>query len=68
MIVIGVLLALFGLAMISDNAGAGLVGLAIGAGLVYLGWKRKTRLLIEQMGGEKYYAVRGKDKALQDFI
>jgi hypothetical protein len=68
MIVIGVLLALFGLAMIGDNAGAGLVGLAIGAGLVYLGWKGKTHLLIKQMGGEKYYAVRGKDKALQDFI
>jgi hypothetical protein len=66
--VIGAFLALLGLLMIGSNAVAGLVCLAIGAVLFYLGLKGKTRLLIKHMGGDKYYAVTGKDKALQDFI
>ncbi|MDI6803847.1 MAG: hypothetical protein QME58_08375 [Bacteroidota bacterium] len=68
MIIIGAIIAFIGLAMLGSNAGAGLVALLIGAALAYFGWKGKTRLLINQMGGEKFYAVRGKDKALQDFI
>jgi|SRR5882724_4033096 len=41
---------------------------AIAGGVAYLGWKGKTRLLIKQMGGEKYYVVRGKDSRLIDFM
>jgi hypothetical protein len=68
MIIVGAIVALGGLAALEDNVLGGLVGLLIGLGLVYLGWKGKTRLLISQMGGEKYYAVRGKDQKLIDFM
>ncbi len=68
MLIIGVILALIGLGMLGQNVGGGLVSLAIGGGLAYLGWKGKTQLLINQMGGEKHYAVRGKDQKLIDFM
>lgn len=56
------------LGLLAQNVVAGLIGLAIGGGLGYLGWKGKTLLLISQMGGEKYYAVRGKDSKLTEFM
>ena len=68
MLIIGVIIVLIGLAMLGDNVGAGIVALAIGGGLGYLGWKGKTQLLINQMGGEKYYKVRGKDQKLIEFM
>ncbi len=68
LLIVGGILALIGLGTLSQNAGGGLVGLAIGGGLGYLGWRGKTRLLISQMGGQKYYAVRGKDSKLTEFM
>ncbi len=65
----GAILALIGLAVIGSSAVAGLVGVAAGAGLIYLGWLGKTNLLIGQMGGNKHYPVRGRaEQAMKDFI
>jgi hypothetical protein len=68
MLIVGAIIALIGLGMLGNNVGAGIVVLAIGGGLGYLGWKGKTALLINQMGGEKYYKVRGKDPKLIEFM
>jgi len=46
----------------------GIILIAIGAYLAYLGAKGKTQLLISQIGGEKYYRVKGKDKKLIEFM
>lgn len=68
MVIIGGIIALIGLSGLGNNVLGGLIGLAIGGGLGYLGWKGKTRLLIGQMGGEKSYAVRGKSQKLMEFM
>lgn len=68
MVLLGGLLALAGLGMLSDGSFGGVVALAIGGGLVYLWWKGKTKLHISQMGGQKYYAVRGRDPKLTEFM
>jgi hypothetical protein len=68
MLIVGVIIALIGLGTLGNSVGGGIVALAIGGGLGYLGWKGKTRMLINQMGGEKYYAVRGKDQKLIEFM
>ncbi len=65
MLIVG---ALIGLASLGDNVLGGLIGLAIGGGLCYLGWKGKTHLVISHMGGEKHYPVRGKSQALIEFM
>lgn len=61
-------IALIGLVLFTQNGVVGLIGLSIGGGLGYLGWKGKTLLLISQMGGGKYYAVGGKDSKLTEFM
>ncbi len=68
MLIVGGIIALIGLGTLDNNVLGGLICLAIGGGLCYLGWKGKTRLLISQMGGEKYYPVRGKSQALIEFM
>jgi hypothetical protein len=68
MVVIGALIALAGLAASGKNAGAAVIGLAIGGALVYFGWKGKTQLDIGQMGGHKHYGVRGRDPKLNEFM
>lgn len=69
-LIIGVIIALVGLMLLGDRDSVvvGIVALAIGGGLSYLGWKGKTRLLIKQIGGDKYYEVRGKDQKLIEFV
>jgi hypothetical protein len=68
MLILGPFIAMSGLAMLGVTVGGGIVALVIGGGLGYLGWKGKTRMLINQMGGEKCYAVRGKDPKLIEFM
>ena len=68
MLIVGVIIALIGLVMLGDNVAAGIIAMAVGGGLGYLGWKGKTQLLINQMGGMKYYKVMGKDQKLIDFM
>ena len=71
-LIVGGFLALLGLNGLGEGSAGGLVGglisLAIGGGLGYLGWKGKTRLLISQIGGQKYYVVRGEDPKLTEFM
>ena len=68
MIVCGVLLALIGLASFVKVPALGVLSLALGGLLVYLGWKGKTHLFISSIGGNKLYAVRGQDPALREFM
>lgn len=67
-LILGALLLLPGLGLLTDAPLAALVSLASGAGLIYLGWKGKTRLLISQMGGAKHYVVRGRSPKLTEFL
>lgn len=68
MLIVGIILAIIALSQLGQNAVGGLFFLGIGGGLGYLGWKGKTQLLINQMGGEKYYKIRGKDQKLIEFM
>ena len=68
LMILGGLLAIIGLAMLWSTPLAGLLILAIGCVIVFWGWRGKTRLLISQMGGQKYYDVSGKDPKLTDFM
>ena len=79
LLIVGAIIALIGIiGLLSGNGEggngeggnvvAGIVFLAIGVGLAYLGWKGKTHLLIKHMGGDKYYRVRGKDQKLIEFM
>jgi hypothetical protein len=67
-LVAGVVFILIGFGVFGDSTGAGLFCLAIGAALAWWGWLGKTQLLISQMGGEKFYSLRGKAPRLMDFI
>jgi sulfite exporter TauE/SafE len=69
LVILGAMLALIGVAVIRSSAVAGLLGVAAGAGLIYLGWLGRTNLLIGQMGGNKHYSVTGQAKqGMKDFI
>jgi len=67
-IILGLLLAFIGIYMLTQKNTIGLAVLAIGAILIYSGWKGKTRLVVRQMGGDKYYVVKGRDPKLMKFI
>jgi len=68
-VLLGSLLAVIGLTVFKSSAGAGLVAILAGAGLVYLGLLGKTNLWIGQMGGNKHYGKRGQAaKEMQDFV
>jgi hypothetical protein len=68
MIIIGIIIALIGIALIKGSPVVGILGLAIGGAMAYFGIKGKTYLLIQQMAGDKEYVVRGKDQKLIEFI
>jgi hypothetical protein len=66
---VGVMLALIGYFVFRSSAGAGLLSIVAGAGLVYLGWLGKTNLWIGQMGGNKHYGRMGQaKKEMEDFV
>lgn len=66
--IIGLIIALFGLGFLKDSAVVAILLLAIGGAMAYFGFKGKTYLLIQQMGGDKRYIVRGKDQDLVNFV
>jgi len=69
MLVAGIAMVITGLLLIQNNPLGALVLVAIGAGLVYLAWKGKTRLVISHMGGQQDYTVSGQDDPkLKKFI
>ena len=67
MLILGVIFALSSLMAFGESGPGMLVALPIGAGLAYLGWRGKTQLSITQMGGNKYYPVKGKSTELMAF-
>lgn len=68
MTIFGGIIALVSLSVFAESIVSGSIVLVVGGALTYFGWIGKTQLLIKQMGGEKFYKVRGKDTKLTDFM
>ncbi len=68
LIALGAFVVLIGLVLIGDSALGGLITLAIGGALVYVGWRGKTQLDIGQMAGHKLYTISGRDPKLIEFM
>lgn len=66
MVVIGAITCLIGLGLLSTFFGFVLV--STGLPFLYYGWMGKTKVVINQMGGEQSYSVWGNDEEFREFM